>query len=63
MVATILRFGRRMPIPATVQILHDYRVFAEDRAARERCAAEDGLPLTASWIDIATHRARAVHAE
>jgi hypothetical protein len=59
MVATILRFGRRIPIPSTVQILHDYRVFAEDCAMRERCAVEDGLPAGTSWADIASHRAEA----
>lgn len=57
MVATILRFGRRIPIPSTVQILHGYRVFAEDRVVRERCAVEDGPAATASWADIALHRA------
>lgn len=56
MVATITRFGQRIPIPATVQVLHDYRVFAEDREMRERCAIEDGLAATASWDDIVTHR-------
>jgi hypothetical protein len=54
---TITRFGRRIAVPSTVTILHDYRVFAEDREMRERCAEEDGLTLAASWADIAVHRA------
>lgn len=52
----IVRFGRRSPIPSTVQILHDYRVFSEDREMRERCATEEGLSLDASWDDIVVHR-------
>ena len=53
---TIMRFGRRIAIPSTVQILHDYKVFAEEREVRERCAAEEGLSLDASWEDIVVLR-------
>ncbi len=53
---TIVRFGRRIALPSTVQILHDYRVFAEEREVRERCAAELGLSLDASWSDIVVRR-------
>ena len=53
---TIVRFGRRLAIPSTVQIIHDYKVFAEEREVRERCAAEEGLSLDASWTDIVVLR-------
>lgn len=56
---TIVRFGRRIALPSTVEILHDYRVFAEEREVRERCAAEIGLSLDASWSDIVVRRQQA----
>jgi hypothetical protein len=59
---SIVRFGRRVLIPSKVQVLHDYRVFAEERDVRERCATEEGLPLTASWVEIIVHRSNAASA-
>ena len=53
---TIVRFGRRIALPSTVQILHDYRVFAEEREVRELCAIEEGLSLDSSWKDIVVLR-------
>lgn len=52
---SIIRFGRRIPIPSTVQVRHDYRVYCEEREARELCAAEEGLPSEASRDDIILH--------
>jgi hypothetical protein len=53
------RFGRRWPVPSTLQISHELRSFSTRDDARVRYAAEEGLPLTASWEEIATCRARA----
>ena len=52
----IQRYGRRIPVPSTVQIRHELRVSA-DQDIRARCAGEDGLAATASWEDIVAHRA------
>jgi hypothetical protein len=52
------RFGRRMAIPSILQIAHELRGFSQDDA-RMRCAAEEGMPMTASWDEIVAHRAAA----
>jgi len=50
-----VRFGRRIPIPSTLQISHELRAlyFAD---VRERCAELDGLPTDASWDEIVQRR-------
>jgi hypothetical protein len=58
-VAGNLRFGRRMPLPSTVQILHDLRAMSAQEEGRKRYALADGLPEMASWEEIGAHRARA----
>jgi hypothetical protein len=50
------RFGRRMPVPSTLQISHELRAFSAQDDARIRCAAEEGLPSTASWEEIIVRR-------
>ena len=51
-----IRFGKRFPIPSSLQILHEFRMLSADEDARARCAEEDGLPRTASWEEIIRRR-------
>jgi hypothetical protein len=53
---TLVRFGKRIPIPSTLQIRHELRAFIADENAREFCAEEEGLPSAASWEAIVAHR-------
>jgi hypothetical protein len=57
--SSAFRFGRRLPLPSTVQIRHDLIEFSALEAARKRHAAADGLPEQATWDEIGTHRAEA----
>jgi hypothetical protein len=54
--ARLRRFGRRLAVPSSLQILHELRALLADEHARERCAELDGLPRTASWEDIVDRR-------
>jgi hypothetical protein len=54
--AYFLRFGRRMPVPSTLQIKHELRILSAEDDLRVRCAAEEGLPIAVSWEDIVVHR-------
>ena len=53
------RFGRRIALPSTVQILHEFRVMDAQEEGRKRHALADGLAETSSWEEIGAHRARA----
>lgn len=51
-----VRCGRRLPVPSTVQILHELKHFSAEEDVREECAIEVGLPLSAGWNDIYARR-------
>jgi hypothetical protein len=51
-----LRFGRRMPVPSSLQVSRELRLLSADEDARVRCAEEDGLPRTAGWAEIIDRR-------
>src|SRR5208283_2152567 len=55
-----VRFGRRVPLPSTIQILHELRMFFAEENVRELCAEAEGLPTAASWDAIGAHRAAAL---
>ncbi len=40
------RFGRRIPVPSTLQISHELRALSAKENSRTRCAEVDGLPGT-----------------
>lgn len=44
--ARTIRFGRRFPLPATVQTLHDFLVMERDEKARPKAAPEPRLNAT-----------------
>jgi hypothetical protein len=52
----LVRYGRRIPIPSTVQILHELRVFSAEQNIRELCAEADQLPASATWEEICVRR-------
>ncbi len=51
-----IRFGRRLPIPSTVEIRHELRAFSAQEDIREESAASEGLAEAASWDEIYAHR-------
>ena len=51
-----VRFGRRIPVPSTVQILHELMAFSGREDVRERWATEDGAPRTTPRAEIVSHK-------
>ncbi|QXX76410.1 hypothetical protein [Methylovirgula sp. HY1] len=46
------RFGRRMPLPATVQILHDLLIMCAEDDAKQRLAQDKELATGAAKIGV-----------
>lgn len=53
---TFIRFGKRIPMPSTVQIRHELRAFSAAENVREECAANVGLAAGATWDEIYARR-------
>jgi hypothetical protein len=55
----LYRYGRRIPLPSTIEIKHAYKLHSVLEAHRLGWAAEEGMPSNASWdeiIDYKSHR-------
>jgi hypothetical protein len=57
MVKSFMRFGRRRPVPSSVQIKHELRNFCAQEDVREECAVRQGMPSASTWDEIYAHRA------
>lgn len=57
-----IRFGKRVPIPSTLQIRHELRMFIAEENARELCAEAEGLSIFATWNEIMVRREQAAAA-
>jgi len=50
------RFGRRIPVPSSLQVSRELRQLSRDEDSRTRCAEADGLPSSAGWDEIVARR-------
>lgn len=50
------RFGKRIPIPSTVEIKQAFKQHVMMEAHRARWAAEEVMPANATWNEIIEHR-------
>jgi hypothetical protein len=53
---SFIRFGKRISIPATVEIRHELRVFCAEEVVRKGCAEAESLPDNAPWDEIYARR-------
>jgi hypothetical protein len=58
----LIRFGRKVPVPSSLQVMHELRSFIAEENARERCAEAEGMSSSATWKEICAHRAGAAKA-
>ena len=50
-----VKFGRRIPIPSTLEISHELRALYSENA-RDHCAELDGLRVGVGWDEIVKRR-------
>lgn len=58
----LIRFGRRIPVPSSIQVRHELRSFIAEDNVRELCAEAEGMTSSATWDEICAHRAIAAMA-
>lgn len=56
----LVRFGRRVPVPSSIQIRHELRSFIAGENVRELCAEAEGMSSSATWDEICARRASVV---
>lgn len=54
----LVRFGRKIPIPSSLQVRHELRSFIAQENVRELCAEAEGVSSSATWEEICAHRVR-----
>jgi hypothetical protein len=53
----LVRFGRKISIPSSLQIRQELRLFCLVENTRSLCAEAEGLQPAATWDEIDAHRA------
>ena len=54
---TFVRYGRRLTVPSTVQIMHELKALSAEEEVRAECAVKERLAADAGWNEIYAHRA------
>lgn len=55
----LIRFGRRVPVPSSIQVRNELRSFIAEDNVRELCAEAEGMLSSAGWDEICARRASA----
>ena len=58
----LIRFGRRIPVPSSIQVRHELRSFIAEDNVRQLCAEAERLSSSATWDEICARRTKAVTA-